>query len=298
MPLPAPTFPSVIDNSMRSAFASCPLKFFRMYCLNIHPANANVHFHAGIAFAKGIETTRLAFYRDNESADSAIQKGYQEVLAAYGELEFEDSTKTAINMASALLYYFSVFQLETDFVKPHMIGNSPLVEFNFTVPLPINHPDTGEPLLYYGRFDMVGEVDGVLYIVDEKTTSQLGPTWGRRYDLSSQFTGYAWGAQAHGKPIGAVLIRGISILKSGHGHAQHIMYRPQWQIDRWYAQLLRDIESMIAQYKSGVWNLNLSDSCSSFSGCPFSKVCQIQDHEPWLLGPDYKHFIYNPLEIK
>lgn len=292
-------FPSVIDNSMRSAFASCPRKFFYQYILNYAPRDISIHLHAGIAFAKGMEVTRQAFYRDGLSADDSIQKGYCAVIETYGDKDYgDDAIKTAERMASALLYYFTAFPLETDFIKPARIGDQQVIEFNFTVPLPINHSDTGEPLLYYGRFDMVGENDGAIYIVDEKTTSQLGASWGKRYDLSSQFTGYAWGCQQYGLKVDAVLIRGISILKSGHGHAQHIMYRPQWMIDRWYKQLLRDIERMIVMYKSGEWDFNISDSCNSFGACTFHTPCSVADPIQWLNGPDFTHFVYNPLNIK
>ena len=53
------------------------------------------------------------------------------------------------------------------------------------------HPTTGQPILYYGRHDMVGQrVDsGQLMVeIDEKTTEHFGP-FGREWNQTSSFTG-------------------------------------------------------------------------------------------------------------
>jgi hypothetical protein len=151
-------------------------------------------------------------------------------------------------------------------------------------------------LIYAGRFDMIGvNEQGVLYIVDEKTTSALGPTWGKRYDLSSQFTGYTWACHQYGVPVGGVLIRGVSILKTKYDKAQHIMYRPDWQVERWYRQLLRDIQRMIAMYRDGYYDYAIGNACGAFGGCAFSIVCSTNDEERWLES-EYTHNDYNPLQ--
>jgi hypothetical protein len=290
-------FPTVIDNSMRSTFARCPHEFYNRYILNRAATETNVHLIAGAAFAKGVEVTRISYYDKQMSFQDALAEGYRAVILDYGDFEPPaDSNKTATRMADALIYYFTQFPIDDDFVKPVKFNERSAVEFNFTIPINIAHPTTGEPILYAGRFDMLGEMNDTIMVVDEKTTSQLGSTWGAKYDLSSQFTGYCWAAKQYGFPVSGVLIRGVSILKEKYGHAQHIMYRPQWQIERWQDQLIRDINRMKVSFESGVWDYDLADACGAFGGCPYKAVCSSPDEDRWLAMMPIVH--YTPLNVE
>lgn len=297
MHTPRPLFPSVISNSIRSTFKSCHRECYNKYFLKRIPVIPSIHLHAGGAFAKGMEATRKAFFIGGQDSTTAILKGVSTLMDFYGEFPNDDTTiKTAERMAGALQYYFTVFPLETDFIKPHIGADSkPMIETSFAIPLPVRHPESGDPLLYAGRFDMVGDNAGSIFIVDEKTTSQLGPTWGKRYDNSGQFTGYVYAMQQYGLPIGGIMIRGIAILKTQYNRAQHIMYRPQHVIDRWYDQLLKDVHEMIRCWESGHWDYDFADACSSFGGCDFIETCVMQEPEDWLRGSNFMDNPYDPL---
>ncbi len=69
-------------------------------------------------------------------------------------------------------------------------------------------------------------------------------------DLRSQFTGYAWGCRESGEPVNGVLVRGVSILKTKFDTLQAVSYRPEWQIDRWYTEMLEWVESAVRMWKS------------------------------------------------
>lgn len=293
-----PPFPSVISNSIRSTFKSCHREAYNKYFLKRIPVIPSIHLHAGGAFAKGMEATRQAYFVAGLSDTDALLKGTSVLLDSYGDLPEDDTVvKTAERMAGALQYYFTIFPLETDFIKPHVgADGKPMIETSFAIPLPISHPQTGDPLLYAGRFDMVGDNAGSIFIVDEKTTNALGPTWGARYDNSGQFTGYVYAMQQYGLPIGGIMIRGIAILKEKYNHAQHIMYRPQHVIDRWYKQLLVDTADMIRCWESGYWDYDFADACGSFGGCDFRTVCTMNDPDDWLQGSNFMHNPYDPLK--
>ena len=293
-----PAFPTHIDNSMRSEFVSCPRSFFNKYMLKRIPVIPSVHLHAGKAFASGMEATRKAFFDQGLSVDASLEIGYRTILEEYGNEDFgDDAVKTAERMAGALIFYFNAFPLDGDFVTPIKVNGKSMVEVNFALPIGVRHPDTNEPIIYFGRFDMVGESDKQIYIVDEKTTSSLGPTWGKKYEMSAQFTGYKWAMQEYGHDVSAILIRGVSILKTKYDKAQHIMYRPNWVVERWKQQLERDIQRMIECYKTNVWDYNLADSCGAYGGCDYQMPCQRQDEDAWLLGPDFMDNDYDPLRI-
>ena len=272
-------FPSVLDSTTMAAFKSCPqkanLEFFQHWKLR----DQSVHLHAGAAYATGIEAARRAFYIEGRDADVSVALGLSACLKAYGSFECPpDSAKSAERTAGALEYYFSAYPLGQDKAIPLTLpGGKTGIEFNFLEPLDIAHPDTGEPILYSGRMDMMCSYEGMKLGEDDKTTSQLGASWPRQWDLRSQFTGYVWGAGRAGIKLDGFLVRGVSILKTKYDTLQAITYRPSWMIDRWYEQLLRDIARMIRAWESGYYDFNLDHACAEYGGCPFRSVCQMRD---------------------
>ena len=291
-----PSFPHVIDNSMRAEFVSCPHAFFRRYVEGWSRTGRSIHLHFGGAFAEGLAAYRLAFYGDGRSLDDSLAAGMAAIVAAWGDYEpRDDETKTLERCVGALESTVAQYPPITDHVQPLLSAGRPAVEFDFALPLPISHPESGEPLLYSGRFDMLAKLGDSIYVEDDKTTSQLGPQWAKNWRLRSQFTGYVWGARAYGYEAQGAIIRGISILKRGFGHAEVIESREQWMIDLWYAQLLRDIRRMIASWREGYWDYNLADACSSYGGCQFLDICRSPAPERWLEGGDFEQKVYDPL---
>lgn len=306
-PEPAPIlhidFPEVIDNTAREQFFVCPQKFFRSTINKLAPRHTSEHLHFGGAFAMGLEVMRKGFYDVGYSPEDALLAGTEAAIRYYGDYEPpEGSFKTLENLILALDFYARTRPLETDYVKPHKLSSGKhAIEFTFAIPLPINHPVTGNPLLYAGRFDMLAEYQNTLFVMDDKTTSRLGPTWDRQWKLNSQFTGYCWAAQQHNLPVAGAIIRGQSILKYGFEPAEAIVYRPQWMIDRWYHQLLKDVQDMIDrwtdQYVKGFpdsFDYALGAACTAYSGCEFAKLCLSQNPESWIRS-DYKQRHWNPL---
>lgn len=291
-----PPFPRVVDSTLRASFVACPHKFYREYLQHWKPLRESAHLVAGAAFAKGIEVTRLSYYGAGNPPDVALGEGLAALIREYGEFDTEDSgsAKTLENMCGALSEYFTVHPLASDPVVPHMVGGQPAVEFSFALPLDIINPETGDPILYAGRFDMLGIYNEALFAVDEKTASQLGAQWQKNWTLRSQLTGYCWAAREYGYPVAGAIIRGISILKNGYGNAESIQYRPQWQIDRWYTQLHRDLTRMVEAWKENYWDYNLDSSCSSYGGCPFLDICNSNDPERWLAA-DFVQREWSPL---
>lgn len=296
MTIERPPFPTVLDSSLISAFRSCRQKAYLEYLAHWKPKTLSVHLHAGKAFAEGLEKAREAFFLHGVEHEEAVKIGLGALLKAYGNFECpEDSAKSASRMAGALVYYFDTFDMRKDKAVPvTMPGGKKGIEFSFSEPIDVTHPVTGDPLLYVGRMDMIAEYAGAIYGEDDKTTSSLGASWSKQWDLRSQFTGYTWGAKRAGFPLQGFLIRGVSILKTKYDHAEAITYRPQWQIDRWYEQLIRDVTAMKQAWESGYWDYNLDHACAEFGGCVFSKICLSTDKQTWL-DADFERRVWDPV---
>ena len=283
-----PEFPLVWDSTMLSTGRSCPQKLYRMYLEHWKPSTESVHLVAGGAFAAGLERARLAFYRDGRPSIEAQALGIETLWQRYGTFQCpEDEAKDADRMAGALEFYFDQYPLGADGATPHLFGETRGVEFGFAEPLPVRHPVTGDPLIFAGRADMVADSFGGLFLYDEKTTKQLGPSWGNQWDMRSQFTGYCWGLRGYGYQPTGIVVRGVSILKGGYDTKQVITYRSAYEVDRWLAQTIRDLEQFKLMWQEGYWDYNLDHACTEYGGCALTRVCKSADPETWL--PMYFH---------
>lgn len=284
-------FPHVIDNTMRAAFVSCPRKFYNEYVLNLSPTEGgeSIHLIAGGAIAKGLEVARKAFYNEGKGETESRAEGLVALIEKYGDAEerlnilAQDPThnKRFERVVEAYETYLDTWRLPTDHIKPHKTEIGSAVEFSFAIPLEINHPETGEPLLYAGKSDFIGEMNNALWVVDEKTTSQMGSSWATKWGLRSQFTGYCYAARSHNLPVAGAIIRGIAMLKTHIQCREAIVYRPDFLIDRWLLQLEIDISRMIHSYQENYWDYNLADGCESYGGCPFMQLCEKEDDTAW-----------------
>ena len=277
-------FPTVLDSTIVGTFKRCQRKGYLEYFEHWKPKSLSVHLHAGAAFAKGLEVAREAFFVEHRTVEDSTALGMGALLRAYGDFECpEDSAKSANRMAGALEYYFNAWPLGADGATPvEFPGGRHGIEFSFAEPLPIMHPETGEPLVYVGRMDQVVNFAGGVFVEDDKTASSLGASWPKQWDLRSQFTGYAWGCQQAGLKTDGVLVRGVSILKTKYDHMEAVSYRPQWQIDRWYSETMDFIEGMVEAWKKGKYRHDLDHACTDFGGCPLRMVCMSQDESVWL----------------
>jgi hypothetical protein len=296
MPAIRPPFFTVLDSTIVSTFRACPQLAYRQYIEHWKPKSKSVHLHAGGAFAHGLEVARLAFYRDGKPEDESIALGITALLDFYGDFECPaESAKSKARMAMALAYTFDAYPLSTDPARPITLPNGKLgVEFSFAEPIDETHPETGDPLLYVGRLDMLVNYAGAVYGEDDKTTSQLGASWAKQWDMRSQFTGYCWGAAQGGVPLAGFLVRGIGIMKTKFDTQQALTYRPQWMIDRWYEQLLLDVKRMKQCWESGMWDYNLDHSCEDYGGCPMKTVCLSKEPQTWL-NTAFERRVWDPV---
>jgi hypothetical protein len=276
-------FPRIFDSSMIATYKTCPALANYTYVQNWKPKETSVHLHAGAAFAKGLEVAREEFYVNGRDSSQAIASGLGALMRHYGDYDAGESPKSLARMMGAFEFYFDNYPLSHDDQQPITLASGRRgIEFSFAEPLPLLHPQTAEPLLYCGRMDAILNYAGGVYICDEKTTTQLGPTWARQWDLRAQFTGYAWACHRAGIRVDGAIVRGVSILKSRYDTAMAVMQRPEWQITRWYEELLMWIERWMEDWKRGKYLHNFDHACGDYGGCAFRSACLSQDEKPWL----------------
>jgi hypothetical protein len=285
-------FPEFVDNTMRSTLASCEKKYSYSFLSNIAPVTRSLHLHAGGAFAAGLEQARRSFYVQGRPPDESIGAGIAALIKEWEDYDSGEETKSLERMCGAVEYYFSVWPLGNDYLTPWRISDEQGIEFTFAIPLPVKHPQTGNPILYTGRFDMLAtDRRGVIWAEDDKTASQLGPTWGKQWTLDSQFTGYVWAARMYQVPVYGAAIRGVSILKTMYGHAEQMVSRSPFLVDKWYSQLVFEVERMVEMWQNHQRTPNARlepryaldrGTCGAYGGCAYEILCNTPNPEAWV----------------
>lgn len=301
-------FPHVIDNTMRKVLVKCQMAAHYKYELGLNdPDDSRVDLVAGKAFARGIEVARRVYFHEHKSAEEAERQGVLALFDSYGSfVPPSDSNKTAARMAGALSYYLQQRPFQEENLVPIVAPDGQLaVEMSLSYPMGVAHPDDGVVLEYAGNFDMLA-LDlktGGAWIVDEKTTSQMGPKWANQWPLDSQMTGYVWLAQKwlaeHDLKyeIKGAIINGIAIRKHEYEVGRFPTYREPWEVNRWFDQLQVDVENWKLAYASKRWNQNLDHACAYYlNPCEFVPLCKAKQPEK-LMGT-YRVEFWNPKDRK
>lgn len=307
--------PEYIDSSTLSTWRSCRRKYFWSTLSSLYPMGKSVHLIAGAAIAAGMEAARKRVFSDPNPAgvlvEDMLHSAWPSYCKEWGDYEApEASPKTALNCFAALAEYLTEFHPGKDTVQPMVRPDGqPAVEFTFAIPLEVTHPETGNPFIFVGRFDLLGSINGLPAVVDEKTTSALGSTWVSQWALRGQFMGYIWACQQLGYDVNTAVVRGIAILKRDFKFATVIEQFPQHLIDRWHQMLVRDlieIKNAYVQLKmhaeeptwldeiaTNRYPYNFADACSSYGGCAFTSLCAAKDPEPYF--SNYLNYRWDPL---
>lgn len=304
-------FPEAIDNSMRKELVKCQKLAHYKFEKGLTTGDDNENLIAGGAFAAGCEATRKAYYLKQKSMQDALSEGFDALSDHYGSYvppppKKYKTSKTKDRMLGALAFYFAKNNLDEQTIKPIVLGERLGIEMSFAYNLPLLHPDTGFPLKYVGRYDMLGIDDrGQVWVVDEKTTGEMGDAWVNQWMLDSQQTGYCWAARKQldeagmgdlviaGALINGVAIRSLSN-EQPYEHRGLFLARQQWEVDRWYRQLLKDVTRWKQAYVAQDHDQVLDHACALYNNpCVYAPLCKSAN--PAMLEPNYKVMFWNPM---
>lgn len=302
-------FPTLIDNTMWASWKKCRQHMFRAHIQHLAPREPSIHLHAGGAFAFGLEQGFRARSEQGLPEDECRRLALQAIIQFYGPIvapKTKTGDKSLDNVVRAFDSYMEQYGgFHGDPVQPYVTPDGKaMVEFNFSLPLEVAHPVTGDPLLFGGRADRIGINAGVLWVADEKTASQLGEQWSNNWILDSQFTGYIAAARQHKLPVAGALVRGVGLLKTKITHQEAWVVRDDWQIERWWEMLNADVQDMVRAWEHQelqkmssrvAFRFALSkDACNSFGGCEFLTLCTSRNPEQWL-PIEFRKRTWNPM---
>jgi hypothetical protein len=303
-------------------------KGYNEFLLGLRPPGISIDLHAGGCFASAVEQVYRGVWEHNLNLEEALLRAQAKFFTEWGDVEapeWKKTAKTKDRVWEAVESYFQTYSPLTDHVRPYFNHEGkPTFEYTFAIPLepawsledalgvspheadmgetvaklpsgvfPL-HPN-GEPFIYCGRFDMLGQYQDRPCVRDEKTTgSSIGRNWASQWDLRSQFMGYVWACQQSGIDLDTVVIRGIAIQMTQIVHAEAIkLYAPPI-IEKWHEQLRRDMWRLRKAWDEGYFDYNLGDACTAYGQCQFLNACASQTPENWFTEFEVRR--WNPLD--
>ena len=257
----------------------------------------NTNLIAGGAFAKGLEVVRKAFFNDHLPFEKALKRGQIEALIYYEEHEpfGTSAVKNVWRTVTALSAYFQAYPIDALLTPVPLRNGKYAIEYSFAVPTQVRSPETNDPILYTGRYDMLGHSpEGTVFIIDEKTSTQLGESWAVQWRMNNQMTGYIWGSQQSGLAVDWACIRGLSFLTAGYGSCEVLTHRPKWRIEKFEENLNLTLRTLVNAWQTNTWEQNLGRTCADFGGCAYLTLCESKEPEEWI-PLNFKENTWNPL---
>jgi hypothetical protein len=291
-------FPHIWDTTLVSTFRACEQKFYHEHILGLS-GDPSFHLTAGRAFAAGCEQVRRQFYVHQRSPDEALASGLLKMLDEYDSIDIRigaDNPESKLypkswkRLSMALKCYFGEgdrsqvrtdsgsFKLGEDPYTPINTGDNsrgePGIEFSGLLPIPLNHPETGQQLSFSIRFD--GLCDGPFGLVglDEKTGSSMDSLWASKWSLRGQFLNYIHVARELGYPIKGIVARGIILQKTQFHFPEGLVLPPDEVVKHCWKDTLATITRARDAWKSKRYVSAFGDPCNAFGGCQFRQICE------------------------
>jgi len=245
-----------------SCFADCPYKYKLRYLDHLRPIKKASALSLGYCMSRGLQT-----YRQTGNQDKAVDA----FIAAWKEdrkvllLEKKDDPRRSVERGLEILKnYVEEFPEEKTFVV------APEVNFETEVAPSIN---------FIGRIDAVIRMaDESLAIIEDKTTSRLGPSYFTRLKGSSQVLWYMWVANKLGlfdlegkKQMPKCLINAIYIHAETRRFERDITVKSVKTLEQAQQNMLKWINRIIAAEEANCFPRNDLDNsvCTAYGGCDY-----------------------------
>lgn len=275
--------PRMIDNTALNAFRQCDWEYWAAMVQHRRPEKTSSALHYGSV----IHTLLEYFYK---TRDPAVARAVAEIK--YRDKEpWPDDYRTldrAILVFDKWVDEYGIADTRSD----HTVGwpENPAIEITTELMLPLAQ------IPYAVRIDRLVEIEGLLYVEDHKTTSQMGPKFFEEFEMSPQMMGYCRVASLlTGRKVHGVRINALCTLKTTQKFARQIIPYSQERLDAWERQIAKTYRSLERAYETDTWVKRYA--CTRRYGkCQFFDVCALPDAlQNMALEQDFSVNPWNPL---
>lgn len=147
-----------------------------------------------------------------------------------------------------------------------------------------------EPIQYGGIFDGLTRFGDKVYILEHKSTSQLGAYYFNQFKPNNQVTGYIWAAtQLSGMEVAGAILNAIGVYKVGKTKFERsVSTRNAGDIDEWKMNVYDTCVEIAHHTRLGRYPQR-TPSCTQYGLCEFHQVCTLTqlEHRQKRLDQDY-----------
>jgi len=275
-------FPTAFDYTMMSTFLRCRKRYYFRIVRDIVGKTAPVAADFGRAIHKALKIWFSA--QDPDKAIDAFISSFIE--------DPTDAKRTHAVGRNILHRYFEKYAQEPFTVLEN--------EKTFRIMIP------GTNLYLIGRIDKIINLDGVIYVMDHKTTSRLGYEFFYKIKPNMQFDGYITAARQMGYPkcdsvfLDVLLVAKGLLIPAQAAKLTPLARLPDTRSESDLAKYLVNVRSILKDiascYESGVWYEN-TEGCCDFVQCPYRRICKEDEsiHEQ-VIKMDYMKSVWSPSE--
>lgn len=130
-----------------------------------------------------------------------------------------------------------------------------------------------EPIEYGGIFDGLIEFGTQVFILEHKSTSQLGAYYFNQFKPNNQVTGYVWAAGLlSGKRVGGAMVNAIGVYKTGATKFErHLTSRSEAEISDWLENVRHEC-NLIKHYERTGFYPKRTMACTLYGLCEYHSV--------------------------
>lgn len=309
----SPHIPRPIDNTALADYMACPRKFFYGMVLNRRRQGVTP---PALAFGTSWHSALEAHYKtggDRAAVEMAI-------LTSWEQHDRPDDHRTMQRVLSCYEQYCNHWgDHATDTARNgRTVGfpENPMVE----IPVELAWPGGAHP--YTGKIDRIIEINGLYYVEDHKSTSQLGAQYFQQYDPSNQMMGYAWLAQKlTGLRIAGVRINALGVLKTQTKLAREIISYSKERLEEWAENYNAWVARLESSYKivqdynadhsqmepdpdearsvvNSAFPHNFQACAGKYGMCQYASVCAFQPaRRDYVLSTEYSLKEWDPMQV-
>lgn len=278
------TAATAYGNSYLQDFETCP-RLFKYKHLDGLVAPPALTLSVGSAVHAGVAEWYRRKSLDPMRSAEALALAFASLAEAYSEIDdpilADDYVKALLITERTLHGYFDYYRQETEYETLELE-----VELDF--------PLDADGQRYTGRLDRVvrSKADGMVYIMEHKTSGEHATTFFKRFEIAPAITGYVWLAQQrYEEPIGGVIVNGLfkprvnppkkdgSRTLGEPSYLRETFIRTKVEIDEWAEETLikrKRITDLMALNDPRQWTKR-ETSCTRFNRtCEFIDVCKHQ----------------------
>jgi hypothetical protein len=131
-----------------------------------------------------------------------------------------------------------------------------------------------EVIEYGGIVDAITAFGQVLYVLEHKTTSQMGPLYFTQYQTSNQVTGYCWAVKGlSGGRVGGANINAMCLTSSGKITLKREMTnRNDQDFMRWKRYIQAECNAIARCRQTGIWPYRTEQCLGKYGLCSYHSV--------------------------